>query len=152
VGGLAAEARKYSRIAFDTNAVIYLFEKHPMYGTEIKEVFELIEKGICYGITSTLLITEVLTKPFKEEAYDLYHRYMAFLRAFPNLLVKDVTRSISISAAKIRAKYNLKTPDAIFIATAFEEGAEAFITNDIRLSNVINLNAVIIYHYVRQDQ
>jgi predicted nucleic acid-binding protein len=152
VGGLVVEARKYNRIAFDTNAVIYLLEKHRIYGPEVKGVFELIEKGICCGVTSTLLITEVLTKPLKEDAYDLYHRYMAFLRAFPNLLIRDVTQSISISAAKIRARYNLKTPDAIFIATAFEEGAEVFITNDIRLSNVNNLNTIIINQYIQQDK
>jgi predicted nucleic acid-binding protein len=148
VGGLVEETRKYHRIAFDTNAVIYLFEKHQIYGPEIKEVFELIEKGVCYGITSTLLLTEVLTKPLKEEARDLYYKYMVFFHAFPNLTIKDVTQGISIEAAKLRARYNLKTPDAIFIATAFEEGAEAFITNDTRLKNVNNLNIIMINKYV----
>lgn len=151
MGRLADEVRKYNRIAFDTNALIYLLEKHQIYGSEVKEVFELIEKGICYGITSTLLITEVLTKPLKEKADDLYNKYLAFFLAFPNLTIMDVTRRISVDAAKLRARYNLKTPDAIFIATAFEEGAEAFITNDIRLNNVNNLNMIIINKYVQQD-
>jgi hypothetical protein len=57
VGGLVEETRKYHRIAFDTNAVIYLFEKHQIYGPEIKEIFEPIEKGVCYGITSTFLLS-----------------------------------------------------------------------------------------------
>ena len=48
----------------------------------------------------------------------------------------------------IRAKHNLKTPDAIFIATALEEGAEAFITNDSRLNNIHQLNAIIINKFV----
>lgn len=149
MGGLVDEIRKYNRIAFDTNIVIYLFEKHQVYGPEVKEVFELIEKGICFGITSTLLLAEVLTLPLKEEAYDLYNKYMAFFNVFPNLLIKDVTQSISIGAAKLRAKHNLKTPDAIFIATALEESAEAFITNDSRLNNINQLNAIIINKFVQ---
>ena len=72
-------------------------------------------------------------------------------RAFPNLMIKDVTQNISISAAKLRAKYNLKTPDAIFISTALEEGAEAFITNDVRLENVADLKIVIISKYIQQN-
>ncbi|MBA1336031.1 MAG: hypothetical protein HPY66_1852 [Firmicutes bacterium] len=76
---------------------------------------------------------------------------MAFFRAFPNLLIKDVTQNVSVSAAKLRARHNLKTPDAIFIATAIEENAEAFITNDTRLNNVNNLNAMIIDKYVLHD-
>ncbi|MBA1336030.1 MAG: hypothetical protein HPY66_1851 [Firmicutes bacterium] len=46
MGRLADEVRKYKRIAFDTNTLIYLLEKHQVYGPEVKEVFELIEKGV----------------------------------------------------------------------------------------------------------
>lgn len=152
MGRLVDEVKKYNRIAFDTNILIYLFEKHQVYGSEVKEVFELIEKGVCFGITSTLLLAEVLTLPLKEEAYDLYNKYMAFFNIFPNLLIKDVTQSISIGAAKLRVRHNLKTPDAVFIATAIEEGAEAFITNDSRLNNVNHLNVIIINKYVQQDK
>ena len=83
MGGLVNELRKYNRISLDTNTLIYLLERHPIYGPEVKEVFELIEKGGCFGITSTLLITEVLTKPLKERAYDLYNRYRSFFSRLP---------------------------------------------------------------------
>ncbi len=152
MGGLVNELRKYSRIALDTNTLIYLLERHPFYGPEVKEVFELIEKGVCLGITSTLLMTEILTKPLKEGACDLYHRYLVFFHAFPNLIIKDVTQNISIGAAKLRARYNLKTPDAIFLATALDEEAEAFITNDARLENIANLNVIIISKYIQRDK
>jgi predicted nucleic acid-binding protein len=53
-----------------------------------------------------------------------------------------------LQAAQIRAKYNFKTPDAIFIATAIEEGAEVFITNDIRLKKMDEINCIVLSDYL----
>ncbi|MCP4258155.1 MAG: type II toxin-antitoxin system VapC family toxin, partial [Planctomycetes bacterium] len=39
-------------------------------------------------------------------------------------------------AAKLRAKYSIKTPDAIQIATGVIMKADVFLTNDINLKNV----------------
>ncbi|QSQ08806.1 hypothetical protein H0A61_01151 [Koleobacter methoxysyntrophicus] len=38
MGQLVDEVKKYSRIALDTNIFIYLLERHPNYGEEVKEV------------------------------------------------------------------------------------------------------------------
>ena len=42
----------------------------------------------------------------------------------------DVTASVVALATKIRAKYNLKTPDALHYASAMEAGASVFLTGD----------------------
>ena len=42
----------------------------------------------------------------------------------------DVTASVVELATKIRAKYNLKTPDALHYASAMEAGASVFLTGD----------------------
>jgi predicted nucleic acid-binding protein len=39
-------------------------------------------------------------------------------------------------AARLRAQYNLRTPDALHVATARNEGAEWLVTNDHRLRRV----------------
>ena len=52
------------------------------------------------------------------------------------------------SRGKIRRGYGLKTPDAIFVATAFEEGAQAFITNDIKLNRVEGIKMIILDEFV----
>jgi predicted nucleic acid-binding protein len=52
------------------------------------------------------------------------------LTDFPNLTWVPVDLEIAKQAARIRAVYNLKTPDALHAATAFLSGATAFITND----------------------
>ena len=65
-----------------------------------------------------------------------------------NLRLREVDYKISVRAAKLRAKYGLKTPDAIFVATAFEEGAQAFITNDIKLKRVEGIKMIILEEFV----
>ncbi|MEB3282728.1 MAG: PIN domain-containing protein [Lyngbya sp.] len=44
----------------------------------------------------------------------------------------------------LRATYNLRTPDAIQIATALQEGATFFITNDTRLPEIQKLELLIL--------
>ena len=42
----------------------------------------------------------------------------------------EVTASVVESATEIRAKYNLKTPDALHYASAIKAGANVFLTGD----------------------
>jgi predicted nucleic acid-binding protein len=42
----------------------------------------------------------------------------------------EVTASVVELATEIRAKYNLKTPDALHFASALEAGADVFLTGD----------------------
>jgi len=55
---------------------------------------------------------------------------------FPNLMVVDIDRNIARQAAQLRAKYGIKTPDAIQVAACITTGAELFICNDIRLKKI----------------
>ena len=55
MGRLVDFIKQYKRVALDTNLFIYLLEKHPIYGEDVKELFTLIEKGQCFGITSVFI-------------------------------------------------------------------------------------------------
>jgi predicted nucleic acid-binding protein len=50
------------------------------------------------------------------------------------LVLVDVSAAIIERATDLRAKYNLKTPDALHYATAVEVGATVFLTGDRTLS------------------
>ena len=73
------------------------------------------------------------------------------LSNYPNLSIVDVSFGISDIAAKLRAEYSIKTPDAIILATGIGMKVDYFITNDIRLKNIcdkegiqiVNLNEAI---------
>jgi predicted nucleic acid-binding protein len=53
-----------------------------------------------------------------------------------------VSGSIAVEAAQIRADYNLRTPDAIQLATALDARASAFLTNDAGLASVPGLRLI----------
>jgi len=54
----------------------------------------------------------------------------------------DVDGMIAERAADLRARYNLRTPDAIHIATAIVAGCDAFLTNDLALRRVTELRVL----------
>ncbi len=50
-------------------------------------------------------------------------------------------------ASRLRANYNIKTPDAIILATGISMNVDCFITNDIKLKSVCsqeNIETIII--------
>lgn len=55
--------------------------------------------------------------------------------------IDDTTAS---SAASLRARYQLKTPDALDVATAIEMGCDAFLTNDAGIKRVTELHVLIL--------
>lgn len=140
--------REYKRIAFDTNLLIYIMEKHPIYFDVVKTIFTSIEKGQVYAVTSMLIVTEILTKPLKDANRRLVQQYKAIVSTFPNISIRNIDYQVAVTAAKIRAEYGIKTPDALFIATAIEENAEAFVTNDSQLARLSNVDIILLDDYV----
>jgi len=134
----------------DTNLFIYLIEKNRTYFPLVKSLFEKIQKGQLYGVTSSLVYTELLSKPFQEENIVLVNKYKVLLATFPNLIIKEVDKDIATLAAKLCAKYKIKTPDAIFIATGIAEKAQIFITNDTRLKIVNEISIIILDELLNQ--
>lgn len=64
-----------------------------------------------------------------------------------NLSIIDVDYKIADIASRLRANYNIKTPDAIILVTGISMNVDYFITNDIKLKNVCskeNIEAIII--------
>jgi len=48
------------------------------------------------------------------------------------------------SAADLRARYNLRTPDALQVATALAAGCDAFLTNDSDMQRVSELRVLVL--------
>lgn len=142
--------KRYDRILIDTNSFIYFMEDNEVYADILQNVFDMIEIGKVFAVTSILVLTEVLTKPIKDDNKKLQAQYTAFLTHFPNLYIRDIDSKIAIRAAKLRARYGTKTPDSIFIATAFEKHVSAIVTNDIRLRKVEGVDFIILDDYIEK--
>jgi len=55
---------------------------------------------------------------------------------FPNLEVIDLDRNVIRKAARLRADYRLRPPDALQVSACLLNGAEVFITNDRQIDRM----------------
>ncbi|MDJ0632139.1 MAG: PIN domain-containing protein [Xenococcaceae cyanobacterium MO_188.B29] len=60
------------------------------------------------------------------------------------LTMYSVSSTIAELAAQLRATKNLKTPDAIQVATAIQNSAEFFLTNDTDLQELPHFKVLIL--------
>jgi len=90
-----------------------------------------------------LALLETLVAPFKNNDASL-------AAAYERLLTKTEVRTLPITAqtlreaARLRAQFNLKTPDAIHAASALNHGCDLFVTNDPIFRRVANLKVEIL--------
>ena len=115
---------------------IYHLQDHPTYASLTQAIFEAWEKGTNSGVTSVITILEILVKPKREGDLEAARDYEELLTTYPNLRILDVDLAVAGLAADLRAKYLIRTPDALQIAAALHAGASGFITNDERLKHV----------------
>lgn len=69
--------------------------------------------------------------PLKNKDASLKLRYETF---FSYLATLPMTSEVYHEAARIRAEFGIKTPDALHLATAKLHGCHQFYTNDFRLA------------------
>jgi len=117
-------------VCIDTAPFIYYMERHKTYGAIVKPIFKEIEKGNIQAITTNITLLEVLVQPYRFGDEKLAQRYRDILLNSEGLTTLTITHEITENAAKLRAKYLIRTPDAIQIATAVITNADAFLTND----------------------
>jgi predicted nucleic acid-binding protein len=61
----------------------------------------------------------------------------------------DISTDIAESAGRLRGRYtSLKAMDAIQIAVSINVGADAFITNDVRLKQITELKTIVLNDYL----
>ena len=121
-------------VAVDSAPLIYFMERHPVFFEPAQSFFEALNQGELAVLTSTVTIAEVLAHPLRYGHLSMVKAYQEFFANF--LPAVPVTAEIAELAAQLRADHNFRTPDAIQIATAINRQADAFLTNDIRLSRL----------------
>lgn len=117
-------------MALDTNPVIYAFEQNAEFGPVVRPVFEQIGKGTIRAYASVVTLVEVLTRPLRLRNEPVARLYREFLLGTENVTTVALTTELAEQAADLRARYNLKTADAIVAATALQSRCEALLTND----------------------
>lgn len=128
----------------DTMVFIYHLEDHPIYSPITQSIFEAWEKGRNRGVTSVITLLEILVRPKKEGRPEAARDYLDLLTTFPNLIIVEVNLEVADLASDLRAKYGIRTPDAIQVASVLTAGARGFITNDKRLKRIAELEVLLL--------
>jgi predicted nucleic acid-binding protein len=145
--GLIEELRG-QRICLDTAPFIYFIEEHEPYRNLVRPIFFEIDSGNIEAITSTITLLEVLVHPFRTGNETLAERYREILLSSAGLITLEISHEISEMASRLRAKYSIRTPDAIQIAVAIHHGATYFLTNDPNLRKVSKIKILVLDDYL----
>jgi predicted nucleic acid-binding protein len=124
-----------SRVFWDTNLFIYLFEDRGGRSERVARLRERMLERNDQLCTSTLTLGEVLVKPLERGEEGLLRRYEAALSRSVMLIPFD--REAARAYASLRRDRALRAPDAIQLACAARAGTDLFITNDERLSRCV---------------
>jgi len=120
-----------SRIFWDTNLFIYLFEGS---GTLAKQVAHLRRRMVERGdqlLTSTMSLGEVLVKPIQLGDQKAAANYEKAMKSAA--LVVSFDEKAALIYARLRGERTIRPPDAIQLACASAAGVDLFITNDANL-------------------
>lgn len=132
------------KVFLDTAPIIYFIEENPAYITRLEKLFNANTEGVFIFSTSVITLIEVLIHPLKNDETGLSEQYSNILCYSPSIEMLDINADIAKNAAKIRAKYGFKTPDAIQLASALQSGSDFFITNDNQLNKFKELKVVLV--------
>ena len=106
--------------------------------------FEALDRREFSIVTSTITLLEVLVHPIRQNNQQLVQQYRTILSNVTGIEMFPLDINISEHAAQLRGKYNIRTPDAIQMATAIHAGATCFLTNDVALPEIPNLQMLFV--------
>jgi predicted nucleic acid-binding protein len=143
---LTAFLRRHGRIALDTSVFIYQIEENPQYLIPTDHIFFWIEQPGSKAITSTISMTELLVQPYRDSDEQLVDEFYGLLSTYPNLEWIAPGLEIADAAGRVRARYRLRTPDALQAATAASANVTGFITNDPVFERVSDFETLVLDH------
>jgi len=111
-------------IYLDAAVCIYAVESIGERGVRARDLLRGSDEALC---VSPLVQMECLIKPFQEADIALEEQYRRFLAGMTMLEIAPVVYE---RAARVRASANIKTADALHLATALEAGCDALWTAD----------------------
>lgn len=136
------ELTELGRVVFDTTACIYFLEGSASDPRRlvVEPTVRAAEAGDTELLISTITVTELLTAPLRTRNRGAEAR----ARLFSYEICRPVPVEVRTAeaAARIRARYRLRTPDAVICATGLNRQADAVVGNDARWKRVTEINYV----------
>lgn len=122
-----------SRIFWDTNLFIYLFEDYGRYSEQVARLRRKMIERNDQLVTSALTLGELLVKPRRASDEKLCREYEDAVRSTSIIVSFDVVVARTYAALRANQPPKIPPPDAIQLAAAATAGVDLFLTNDTRL-------------------
>ncbi len=119
-----------SRIFWDTNLFIYLFEGSGKFSTQVAALRNRMLARNDQLLTSAITLGEILLKPLKNHDAKAVAYYQKLIATAA--MVISFQENAALAYARLRADRSLRTADTIQLACA-SVGVDLFITNDAKL-------------------
>ena len=103
-----------------------------------------MENGKWQGVTSTITLMEINVHPWRVGREDVARKYETLLMNFPNLEIVNIDRDVARIAAQLRARFDIRPPDALQVAASLVAGGRGFLTNDRRLTGLQSFTEIIV--------
>ncbi len=132
------------QLYIETAPIIYYAEDHHDYSDKMQAIFLRVNMGSIEAVTSVITLTETLAKPLKTGDKIVEQAYRSLLQHTQNIRLIPIDADVAERAADFRARYNLRTPDALHLATALASSCQAFLTNDLTFRRVSELSILIL--------
>jgi predicted nucleic acid-binding protein len=116
-------------IYLDACLLIYLAQRHARWGIRVADAMARAGETR-FGI-SPLVKCECLVGPIKRGDPVLERTYIELFEVFVSLAMPE---PVYLRAAQLRARFTLRTPDALHLACAQHHRCEALWTNDDRMA------------------
>lgn len=123
-------------VALDTPVWIAFIEQKSAFLADVNPLFEGLKSGRIRVVTSSVGLIEILTGALLRGDELLARHAEEVLTGLDGSTIVPVTIEVARIAARLRAAYGLRTPDAIHLATAVAAEAEELVTTDRRLARV----------------
>jgi uncharacterized protein len=116
-------------IYLDTCLLVYAIEDDPVFGERVRAA--LAGEAQARFAISPLVKLECLVKPIRDADLVLQSRYEG---ALGQLALLPMPEAVFAAATHLRARFGLRTPDALHLACAQQHRCTALWTNDDRLA------------------
>lgn len=130
------------RLYLDANTIIYSIEGVPALRTP---TLEWMGRAVAGGrgeiVTSRFSLVETRSKPLRDGNKGLLDLYDNFFR---RATVIEITALVVDRATELRARFGVRSADAIHLATALLGQVDTFLTSDRNLKRVSDLNVVVL--------
>lgn len=118
------------RVYLDTNILIYLLEGSSQFEKPLLQIKQLIEYRTAEFVVSSLVFAEVLPPLAASGNRTRVNNALEFLSATGAFEIIPADAEVCTHAGMLRGIHQMKTPDAIHVATAVASRCDFLLTND----------------------